>query len=62
MGVDDLLRVLLYHWAKDTSVFPNERQRLQLATILLFAAYTSSRPAELVDAEASDAEKAKYKN
>jgi hypothetical protein len=54
--------VLLYYWAKDTSIFPNKRLRLQLATILLFTAYTSSRPAELVDAEASDAEKAKYKN
>ena len=62
MGVDDLLRVLLHHWAKDTSVFPHERQRVQLATIMLFGAYTSSRPAELVDAEASEKEKARIKH
>lgn len=61
MGVDDLLRVLVYHWAKDTAILPNERQRVQLATILLFAAYTSSRPAELVDAEASGKGKDKNK-
>jgi hypothetical protein len=48
-GVDDLLLALCYHWSKDTSVFPNERQRLQLPTIQLFAAYTGCRPAELVE-------------
>ena len=62
MGVDDLLRVLVYHWAKDQSVFPNERQRVQLATILLFAAYTSSRPAELVDAQVSEKSKKNENN
>ena len=62
MGVDDLLRVLIYHCAKDTSVFPNERQRVQLSLILLFAAYTSSRPAELVDAEPSEKDKARVKD
>lgn len=60
MGVDDLYRVLLYLWVKDISVFPNERQQHQLATIQLFAAYTSARPAELVNGEVSKEQKAKF--
>ncbi|KIX01209.1 uncharacterized protein Z518_08934 [Rhinocladiella mackenziei CBS 650.93] len=32
----------------DTSVFPDERQRLQLALLLLLSAYTATRPAALV--------------
>lgn len=54
MGVDDLLHVLVYHWSKDFSVYPNEKQRVRVAMVLLFAVYTSSRPAKLVDAEASE--------
>ncbi|KAI9877636.1 MAG: hypothetical protein M1830_003251 [Pleopsidium flavum] len=46
-GVNDLLLVLIHHWAKDTAIFPNEEQRVQLLTILLFAAFTAPRPAEL---------------
>jgi integrase len=42
------LEVLRCHWATDTNVFPNERQRVQLATILLFAAFTGSRPGALL--------------
>ena len=54
MGVDDLLRVLVYHLSNDISVPPNEKQRVRVAMVLLFAVYTSSRPAKLVDAEASE--------
>jgi len=50
MNVDALLIALTHHWARDTSSFPTERQRAQLPLILLTAAYTSSRPGELVDA------------
>jgi|SRR5579862_9455503 len=50
MNVDDLLLVLTHHWARDTSSFPTERQRVQLPMILITAAYTASRPQELVDA------------
>ena len=46
---DDLLKVLIHHWAVDESVFPTEDDRLDLATIILFQAYTGCRPAELVD-------------
>ena len=64
MGVEDLLRVLVYHWSQDSSVFEDggERQRVQLATILLFAAFTSARPAELVDGELSEKLKKKIKD
>ena len=40
--------VLQCHWVTDTNKFPCERQRLQLATLLLFAAYTTSRPGALL--------------
>jgi hypothetical protein len=50
LGADDLILLLTHHWARDTSVFPTEDQRLALATIMLLLIYTGYRPAELVDA------------
>ncbi|KAF7912284.1 uncharacterized protein EAF01_001305 [Botrytis porri] len=51
IGVDDLLLLLNHHWARDTSVFPTERHRIQFALILLILFGTGCRPAELVDAQ-----------
>jgi hypothetical protein len=51
LGVDDLLLLLNYHWARDTSTFPTERHRVQFALILLILFATGCRPAELVDAK-----------
>lgn len=48
MNVDDIYLVLHHHWVLDTSVFPDERQRLQLALLLLLSAYSATRPAALV--------------
>lgn len=48
MDVDDVFLVLHHHWVLDTSVFPDERQRLQVAFLLLVSAYTATRPAALV--------------
>lgn len=48
MNIDDVYLVLHYHWVLDTSIFPDERQRLQLALLLLLSAYTATRPAALV--------------
>ena len=48
MNVDDVFLVLHYHWALDTSTFPDERQRLQLAFLVLLCAYTGTRPGALV--------------
>ena len=64
MGVEDLVRVYIYHWSQVSSVFEDggERQRLRLATILLFAVFTSARPAELVNGEVSERLKKKIKD
>ena len=48
LDVEDFWEVLQCHWVTDTNKFPHERQRLQLATILLIAAYTTSRPRALL--------------
>ena len=48
MNVDDVFLVLHHHWALDTSTFPDERQRLQLAFLVLLCAYTATRPGALV--------------
>ncbi|KAM4062535.1 FluG domain-containing protein [Hirsutella rhossiliensis] len=44
MGVDDVYLVQHHHWVHDTSVFPDERQRIQLAFLVLLQAYTATRP------------------
>ncbi|KAJ9609280.1 hypothetical protein H2204_015587 [Knufia peltigerae] len=49
MEADDFVELIRYHWASDINWFPNERQRLQLAAILLLAAFTGSRPQALLD-------------
>ena len=41
----------------DTWVYPDEEQRLLLALLLLFAAYTGSRPCSLVDAAVKKVDK-----
>jgi hypothetical protein len=51
LGVDDLLLLLNYHWARDTSTFPTEHHRVAFALILLFLFSIGCRPAELVDAK-----------
>jgi hypothetical protein len=48
MDVDDVYLVLHHLWVLDTSVFPDEQQRLQLAFLILLSAYTATRPAALV--------------
>jgi hypothetical protein len=50
LGADDLILLLTYYWAWDTSIFQTEDQRLSLAAIMLLLIYTGCRPAELVDA------------
>ncbi|EJP62038.1 FluG domain-containing protein [Beauveria bassiana ARSEF 2860] len=49
LSVDDLLLGLTHHWSRDRRVFPTEDDRLDVAAIMLFQAYTACRPAELVD-------------
>ena len=49
LNVNDLLIVLQYHWASDVNTFSHERQRVQLALILLTAAFTTTRPGAIVE-------------
>ncbi|CEJ91512.1 Putative FluG domain-containing protein [[Torrubiella] hemipterigena] len=44
MDVDDVYLVQHHHWVHDTSIFPDERQRIQLAFLILLQAYTATRP------------------
>ena len=49
VGHNTLLGMLHYHWNFDTEVFVFERERIQLATVLLFLAYTGARPGAIVE-------------
>ena len=48
MNVDDVYLILYHLWAVDTATFPDGRQRLQLALLVLLTAYTATRPGALV--------------
>lgn len=50
LDVDDLL-LLNYYWARDTSIFPMERHRVQFVLVLLLLFATGCWPAELIDAK-----------
>jgi hypothetical protein len=54
MNVDDLYLVLHHHWTKDTAPYPDGRQIIQLAFLLLVSAYTASRPGALVYVEKNE--------
>jgi hypothetical protein len=54
MNVDDLYIVLNHHWTKDTTPYPDGRQLIQLAFLLLVSAYTGSRPGALVYVEQNE--------
>jgi hypothetical protein len=47
-GPDNLLLLLVQHWACDESVFSTEDDCYDMAIIILFQSYTDSRPAEFV--------------
>jgi hypothetical protein len=48
VDVDDVYALLEHHWADDTYVYEDERQRLQTDALILIASYTGSRPGALV--------------
>ena len=56
LDAEDFLEVLRCHWVTDTNSFPHERQRVQVATILLLAAVTGSRPGALLGITYGDIE------
>jgi hypothetical protein len=48
MNFGDVFLVLHHHWVMDTANFPDGRQRLQVALLVLTIAYTASRQGALV--------------
>ena len=56
LDAEDLMEVLRCHWVTDTNTFPHERQRVQVATLLLLAAVTGSRPGALLGITYGDME------
>jgi len=48
LSAEDLGILLQWHWKYGMSTFPNERQRVQMSLLMLFSAFTGSRPATLL--------------
>ena len=51
LNVDNLRVILIFNIAYDTTIFPGERHRINLAGCYQILCYTGARPAELVDGE-----------
>ncbi|RKL20511.1 hypothetical protein BFJ72_g15059 [Fusarium proliferatum] len=51
LNVDNLRAILTFNIAYDTTIFPGERHRINLAGCYQLLCYTGARPAELVDGE-----------
>ena len=49
IGLDDLYLLLYTHWALDENTYSDERQRVQVATGILAAAFFGCRPCSLFD-------------
>jgi hypothetical protein len=48
MNVNNLYIILKYYWVQSTTPYPDGRQIIQLAFLMLVSAYTASRPGVLV--------------
>ena len=48
LAVEGLFGALHYHWSYDTEHYDHERNRVQLATVLLIIAFTSTRPGAII--------------
>ena len=48
LSAEDLGILLQWHWKYGTAAFTNERQRVQLSLLMLFSAFTGSRPDTLL--------------
>ena len=53
LGHNGLHGALFYHWKLDRETFTHERERVQLATVLLFLAYTGARPGAVVESSSA---------
>ncbi|KAI0550140.1 hypothetical protein F4679DRAFT_595032 [Xylaria curta] len=52
--VQDLAVLLSYHWIRDTEIFPHERLRVELATMLILGGPSAARPGSLIDIKYED--------
>jgi hypothetical protein len=48
LSAEDLGILLQWHWKYGSSTFANERQRVQMGLVMLFSAFTGSRPGTLL--------------
>lgn len=48
-NVDNIYHILLHHWVRDDSIFPDEQQRNQVAAGILIASYFGCRPVSMFD-------------
>jgi hypothetical protein len=48
LSAEDLGILLQWRWKYGTSTFANERQRIQMSLLILFSAFTGSRPGTLL--------------
>ena len=53
LSAEDLGILLQWHWKYGTATFTNERQRVQLSLLMLFSAFTGSRPDALLGEDGS---------
>ena len=53
LSAEDLGILLQWHWKYGPSTFANERQRVQMSLLMLFSAFTGSRPATLLADDSS---------
>jgi hypothetical protein len=53
LSAEDLGILLQWHWKYGMSTFTNERQRVQMSLLMLFSAFTGSRPATLLADDSS---------
>lgn len=49
MNGDDVLEILHHHWALSDAYYPDERQRLQYAMMIIFCASTTARGGTIVE-------------
>lgn len=49
MSVEDLVAILHYHWCLDKAFVTHERYTVQNPLLMLFIAYTSTRPGALIE-------------
>src|SRR5271155_763170 len=60
LSAEDLGILLQWHWKYGTSTFANERQRVQMSLLMLFSAFTGSRPGTILAGENGSSDEFTY--